>query len=207
MRSHGGFTLLELILALSILGTVVLVALGAFRIGQRAWEKGDAVAEKNQRLRIATERVRQQLAAATTYIAPGDNDIVAGFAGSAGEIRFVSRISLVPGHEQGLVFVHYRFLETTDQGRVLAFYEQPVMMLSGVPEGEPGLEAFHPLIAGLSDAAWQYRGDEDSADDMWQAFWEPAEAFRLPEAVRLLLRSGEDPPLSVVIRVVNPEGV
>ena len=61
MRTRNGFTLLELILAITIMGTVVLVAMGAFRIGQRSWEKGDAVAEQNQRLRIAVERIRQQL--------------------------------------------------------------------------------------------------------------------------------------------------
>lgn len=207
MPSRRGFTLLELILALTIVGTVVLVALGAFRIGQRAWEKGDAVAENNQRLRIAAERVRQQLAAATVYVLPGENDSVIGFEGRAGEIRFVSRLALVPGHEQGLVFVHYRLLQTADQGGVLAFYEQPVMTLEGMPEEEPGSEAFKPLIVGLSEAAWQYRGDEASTGGAWQETWEAAEQLRLPAAVRLEMRSGDAPPLSVVIRVVNPEGV
>jgi general secretion pathway protein J len=205
MPTHRGFTLLELILALAIMGMVVLVALGAFRIGQRAWERGDAVAAQNQRLRIGAERLRQQLAAATIYLMPGENDTVIGFTGSASEIRFVSRLSLVPGHEQGLVYVHYRLLETADQGQVLAFYEQPVMLLEGVPQDEPEPEAFHRLIVGLGEAAWQYRGGGDTAEGLWQSVWETGEELRLPKAVRLRLRFGNDPLLSVVIRMVNPE--
>ena len=206
MPTQRGFTLLELILALSIMGMVVLVALGAFRIGQRAWERGDAVAAQNQRLRIGAERMRQQLAAATIYVLPGENDAVVGFTGSPSEIRFVSRLSLVPGHEQGLVYVHYRLMETADQGWVLAFYEQPVMLLESVPQDEPAPEAFHRLMVGLSEAAWQYRGGEDVPDGTWQEVWDAGEQLRLPTAVRLRLRCGNDPPLSVVIRVVDPAG-
>jgi len=116
-------------------------------------------------------------------------------------------VALVPGHEQGFVFVHYRLMETPDQGGVLAFYEQPVMTLEGLPEEEPLPEAFQPLIVGLSEASWQYRGDDASTGGAWQETWETAEKLRLPAAVRLQMRSGEAPPLSVVIRVVNPEGV
>jgi len=206
MHPQRGFTLLELILALTIMGTVVLVALGAFRIGQRAWERGDAVALQNQRLRIGAERMRQQLAAATIYIIPGQNDAAIGFTGSAREIRFVSRLSLVPDHEQGLVYVDYRLVETVDRGWELAFYEQPVVALEEGTVVEPEAASFHRLIGGLTEAAWQYRGGDDGAEDTWLETWDAGNQLRLPEAIRLRLRSGSDSPLSVVVRVVNPEG-
>lgn len=207
MRTNHGFTLLELILALTIVGTVVLLALGAFRIGQRSWEKGDRVSEKNQRLRIAVDRVRQQLSAATVYIGPGDDDVVLGFEGDRAEIRFVSQVSLIPGQERGLVWVHYRLFETSDQDRVLGFYERPVLALDQPPDDDVlGPEAYYRLIVGMTDAAWEYRGEEATAAEIWKNTWDSAERLVLPEAVRLTFRSGKDAPLSVVVRLVNPTG-
>jgi general secretion pathway protein J len=206
MRTNHGFTLLELILALTIVGTVVLLALGAFRIGQRSWEKGDAVSEKNQRLRIAVERVRQQLSAATVYIGPGDDDAVLGFEGDRAEIRFVSQVSLIPGQERGLVWVHYRLFETSDQDRVLGFYERPVLALDQPPDEAPGDEAYYRLIVGMTDAVWEYWGEEAVAAEIWKDTWDSTERLVLPAAVRLTFRSGKDAPLSVVVRLVNPTG-
>jgi len=207
MRTNHGFTLLELILALTIVGTVVLLALGAFRIGQRSWEKGDTVSEKNQRLRIAVERVRQQLSAATVYIGPGEDDVVLGFEGDGAEIRFVSQVSLIPGQERGLVWVHYRIFATSGQDRVLGFYERPVLALDQPPDEAPGPEAYYRLIVGMTDAVWEYRGGEEAtAADNWRYTWDSAERLVLPGAVRLTFRSGMDAPLSVVVRLVNPTG-
>jgi general secretion pathway protein J len=206
MRTNHGFTLLELILALTIVGTVVLLALGAFRIGQRSWEKGDTVSEKNQRLRIAVERVRQQLSAATVYIDPGDDDVVLGFEGDGAEIRFVSQVSLIPGQERGLVWVHYRIFETSDQDRVLGFYERPVLALDQPPDEAPGPEGYYRLIVGMTDAVWEYRGEEAIAAEIWKDTWDSTERLVLPAAVRLTFRSGKDAPLSVVVRLVNPTG-
>lgn len=206
MRDSRGFTLLELVLAITIVGTIALIALGALRIGQRSWEKGDAVVEENQRLRVATERIRQQVAAAAIYISPGENDTVIGFEGDGRDIRFVSRISLVPNREQGLVYVHYRVVETADHGRVLEFYERPVVMLSPSLYGESDPADYHRLIEGMADMNWAYRGGGETMVVPWQAGWDAGESLTLPAAVRLSLRSDDDPPLTVVIRVANPMG-
>lgn len=204
--ANRGFTLLELILAITIMGTIILIALGALRMGQRSWEKGDAVAENNQRLRIAAERIRQQLSEATVYIGPGEDAAVIGFAGQADEIRFASRLSLIPGREQGIVFVHYRVFDTPDQGRVLGFYERPVVMLDRMPDIAPGPEAYHRLIVGLGDASWAYRGTGEAIGGGWQRIWDAGEQLALPDAVRFSFQPGADSPLSIVIRVVNPAG-
>ena len=188
------------------MGVVVLVALGAFRVGQRSWEKGDSVVLQNQRLRIAADRIRQQLAAATVYISPGEGDTFIGFEGSRSNLRFVSRVSLIPGREQGLVFVHYRITETAAHGYVLSFYERPVMTLEATPDADPAPEDYHTLIGDLTDAGWDYRGGEEAVAEGWRDIWDAGDQLTLPDAVRLSLRSGQEAPLAVVIRVVNPGG-
>ena len=62
-------------------------------------------------------------------------------AGDGAEIRFVSQVSLIPGQARGLVWVHYRIFETSDQDRVLGFYERQVLALMD-----------HPCIARVIDA-------------------------------------------------------
>ena len=45
VRPHvgtSGFTLLEMVVTLTILGFILLIILGAFRLGLSAWEKGES---------------------------------------------------------------------------------------------------------------------------------------------------------------------
>jgi len=59
---------------------------------------------------------------------------------------------------------------------------------------------------GMTDAVWDYRGEEATAEAIWNTTWDSAERLVLPAAVRLTFRSGKDAPLSVVVRLVNPTG-
>ena len=61
-NANKGFTLLELLISLTILGVIVVIIFGAFRIGIRAWEKGEKDVESRQRQRIVLDLSKQQLA-------------------------------------------------------------------------------------------------------------------------------------------------
>jgi len=61
----SGFTLLELLISLSIVGLILLIVFGALRIGSRAWEKGERDVEAHQRQRIVLGLIKQQLASAS----------------------------------------------------------------------------------------------------------------------------------------------
>jgi len=48
-RGNRGFTLLELLISLTILSLVTVLIFGAFRMGIRAWEKGERNIDGRQR--------------------------------------------------------------------------------------------------------------------------------------------------------------
>jgi general secretion pathway protein J len=88
----GGFTLLEVMLAVSILAVIVVLATAALRVGLRAWEAGQRRVALQQEARALVELVSEALAGASPYqgrlgLSPGR---VVLFEGEPEEVRFVT---------------------------------------------------------------------------------------------------------------------
>ena len=67
-RREQGFTLLELLISLTIL-TMVTVIIGAgLRLAMNAWEKGDIETGETQKLRILSSMFSQQLKSVFPYM-------------------------------------------------------------------------------------------------------------------------------------------
>ena len=60
-ESNQGFTLLELILSLGIIGFIVTIALGAIRLGTSAQETGQLKIDTFQRLRLIQNQLGQKI--------------------------------------------------------------------------------------------------------------------------------------------------
>ena len=65
--SSKGFTLLELLISLTIIGLILVIIFGALRIGVRAWEKGERDVESHQRRRVVLGLVKRQFASTYPY--------------------------------------------------------------------------------------------------------------------------------------------
>jgi prepilin-type N-terminal cleavage/methylation domain-containing protein len=64
-RRAAGFTLLEVVLAMTALGMVTAIVYGAFHLGIRSVEKGQVAAVSAQRLRAASDVIRRQIKSMT----------------------------------------------------------------------------------------------------------------------------------------------
>ena len=60
-ESNQGFTLLELILSLGIIGFIVAISLGAIRLGTSAQETGQLKIDTFQRLRLIQNQLGQKI--------------------------------------------------------------------------------------------------------------------------------------------------
>lgn len=104
INSHG-FTLLELLISITILGIMMAVIMGSLRLGSRAWEKGEAKAEFNQKLRVVLDHMLEEIRSAhSLHIVSDDEEIkYHAFWGEPYRIRF---ITTSPGleSEPGLAF-------------------------------------------------------------------------------------------------------
>jgi len=91
-RGERGFTLIEVVLALSILAVMVTILFGSFRVGLRAWQRGEARAETLQHARSMTRFVEGALEGIAPYRARLDKDgpVLIAFKGERDRISFVS---------------------------------------------------------------------------------------------------------------------
>ena len=198
-----GFTLLELMLSLAIMGVVLLIIFGALRIGTRAWEKGEKDVAVHQRQRAVLDLLSRQIASACIYeIKVGDDAFY--FRGSEGTMEFVSRSPIVPGARTGVVFVKYMILEGDGEGRKqLKLYEKDAGFLKEEDVQSQRDEDLFTLISGIQDLQFEYlKGGEDNSETDWQASWDPSEEKGLPLAVKIVLNQDEETaPINLIVPI------
>ncbi|MBI5788187.1 MAG: type II secretion system protein [Candidatus Schekmanbacteria bacterium] len=93
-----GFTLLELIIAMTILGLMMAVIMGGFHLGIRAWEKGEAKAEHNQKLRVVLDNMLEEIRSAHSLFIQSDEKVkYHAFWGENDRIKFITTASGLQG--------------------------------------------------------------------------------------------------------------
>ena len=95
-RRAGGFTLVELLVALVLLGFISVLMLGGMRFGARAWEAGGARIQRIADVQVAQRFLRRQIAAARSLAARQDGQSsVTGFVGDGTRMRLIAPL---PAH-------------------------------------------------------------------------------------------------------------
>jgi general secretion pathway protein J len=96
-----GFTLLELLIAITLLGVLMAALFGALRLGARVWDTGEARLDASARLQVVQNFFRQQLGQTFPLTEVGDDPRASPamlFVGVSDGLRFVS---LLPAHLGG----------------------------------------------------------------------------------------------------------
>lgn len=202
--SAGGFTLLELLIALSIVGALLAIAFGGLRVGIAAWNQGEDRAEFQQHTRGLTQIVGRAIGGAYPYRGPlaetPERRLL--FRGSEDQIAFVTQAPPFPMDVPAAFTAVVIALEDDPQqgGRALVVRQRIL----------PNREPFTRAVVALRDPAIQgleirYLG----AEDAWQDSWDSDAEMRLPQAVRIrfAIRRGNgiepSPPLTVSLRTTN----
>ena len=100
-KNQSGFTLLELILSLAIVGIIIALGLGGIRLGMSARDVGEKTVDTYQRLRIITEQLTQKLQSTyPVFVVQKDSSSVVqklnsskrimAFEGETNSLRFVT---------------------------------------------------------------------------------------------------------------------
>ncbi len=197
---------------LTILGFILLMIFGVFRLGLSAWEKGESGKEEYQRMRIASQLISQQIKSAIPYkikSQKAEGDFLA-FEGKARSLKFVSTLSLKSRLPSGFVYVFYEFQENGEKGGRLILYEGRVLNKNFMDEPPPQ-EAAVSLSEGLAEVRFEYYQEENPEKNRagaWVEQWSAKEEKELPKALRMVLvpRKGarEAEVLSTVILASLP---
>ena len=100
-KNQSGFTLLELILSLSIVAILVALGLGGVRLGISARDVGEQKVDTYQRMRIISEQLKQKLQSTYPVFVvqkdgvsgvptPASSKRILAFEGNSNSIRFVT---------------------------------------------------------------------------------------------------------------------
>ena len=192
ITNESGFTLLEVLVSVSLLAMLLLVGYGAIRTATHSVKSGEALIARSEELRTAHTFLRRQLAGMMAI--PYETDPRTGasfrFDGASDYLRFVAPM---PGYlSRGGPHVQQLVLASERGGLRLEFNHS---QLNGFEsdatvggEREPVV-----LVAGMEEAVFEYRAREaDGQLGEWSETWDDPQL--LPQLVRLRVRFPEGDP-------------
>jgi len=199
-RGERGFTLLELLLALAIVGALVVIAFSGVRIALAAWRQGEDRAEAYQHMRGVALSLARSVGGAYPYNAPrGDSPTaVLLFSGTPASLEFVTQAAPYPASIPVAFTAVVLELGTTDEHRGLVIRQRVLPNRS--PFTDAAVVFNDPTLTELS---FSYL-DEDGS---WQDTWDVEIQKRLPRAIRISVggtlngRAQALLPLTVPLRV------
>ena len=189
-----GFTLLELLVAITLMGLVLVVVYGGLRLGLSGWDTGERRAEATQRLRLVQEFLRRQLVQSmTVYQVDDQQNRTVVFTGQVDGIEFVTPMLARLG-QAGLYRVR---IEAVD-GRLWIRW-RPYLP----DDPAAGEERDRVLLEGVSAIEWAYFGLErfDDPRPRWSNVWTNPQSR--PLLVRLNLKLQDEPSPDLVVALVE----
>lgn len=191
-RAEHGFTLLELLVAVTLLGLLMAVLSGGLRLGARVWEAADGRLDAIAKMQIVQDFIRQRLAETLPLervppdpADPGISEPL--FLGTAEAVRFAS---LFPEHlGAGLYLAELHLTESRDAGvaRNLVLRWHPLE--ASDPTAEEVEERM--LIENIEGLELSYFGTIDPGQPpSWQQSWKQQPG--LPGLIRLRVRFADD---------------
>ena len=201
-----GFTLLELLISLTIIGLVLVIVFGALRIGARAWEKGERDVEIHQRQRVVLENMKRQIASTCLREIMSEDQKEVFFRGDRESMEFMSRLPMVPVTRAGMVYVKYAVREEDGgENKRLMLYEKDIIFLEKEKDSDGQDEAdFFELIPRAKNIEFKYlKGPDDKdGDPEWQETWDPDKDSGIPLAVKMILEGdGDASPIYAIARL------
>lgn len=164
-----GFTLLELIISITILSLIAVIIGSGFRLGLKAWERGEEEAEAVQTMRVLSGLVFQQLKSAYPYKIKIDDKNVVVFKGEPDSMIFVTTLSTpYPGGFKWVRYLH-------KDGALL--YKEGMLPDKELIDNIPGDEEI--LENDVDEVNFQYYSNDEGE---WKESWEFSD--KLPGAVR-----------------------
>lgn len=207
----AGFTLMELLVSLVLLGLISAMALGGVRLGARTWETVTGKAGDNSHRQVVRSFLSRELTQAMPVLIGPPGQASLAYEGTSSSIVFVAplaphfglggaqRLELViedgePGGDERRLILKRRRFDRRD------WTEAP----PGQEEGET-----HLLLDGIAEAEFAYRESARDGAAPWSEDWRDQDG--LPALVRLRVKFADSsgaawPDLLVGSRITTLPG-
>ena len=202
--STRGFTLMEVLISLTIVGVLSLMVFTSLRLGARAWEKGEREIDTIYRERVVLNLVQEQLASMVTKNLAMSNKKPYYLVGNQERIEFLSTRQLIPGTEESVVKVVYQVQSDETTGiKTLAIKEEKILGPDNEKEKkEKNDDGFQLLIQGMHQISIEYLDTQSLKEsESWLAEWNGNQNNQFPRAVRLRLYKGDFEYSTIIAQV------
>lgn len=198
MAREGGFTLLELVVALTVFGLVGLGLFGVIVLGARSAGSGERITEQARRYRIANAVISGQIAAIAPIQLPkqdkgdslgedddGDENAAEPFFfGQSDTLEFVTMAPQRPD-ASGMAIVRYwvedGMLRMSERPVFTAYASTKKRRKLGHDVGDDTVET--TLLYDVDSATFSYQRQSDT--DEWLDTWDAVEEEKLPACIRI----------------------
>jgi len=185
--SRRGFTLLELMISITLIGIIVLIVAGAMRLGYRSVDAGERKIESLERMRASLSLIDSQIQSEIPLTIDEDGTRKFYFRGEKGTLQFPTNYSLWGG-QTGYVLVTYSVV-SDNRGKQTLWVSESIIGAGNKIEAK--------LFESLDEVSFQYfyKGPTDQ-EGKWVEQW--TENTGIPEKVSVRLVQGTR-ELSLVI--------
>ena len=176
-----GFTLIEVVLALTIFALLAGIVYGALALSRGAVTKSQASAEHNQKQRASVDLLGSYIRSAYPYRPTPQNQTIY-FDGTSDSLTFISAYSQALGG-RGMAKIHIAAAESDNGQKALTLEEAMPVRLN---DDQGGAGQSHRLVLQerVKDLRLAYL-DPQAEEETWEERWDGQERRLLPRAVRL----------------------
>lgn len=177
----AGFTLIEVVLAITIFALMGGVLYGAFSLGHTAVEKSEKSFNRSQKTRSIGDLLATYIRSGYPYRESLQEQAIF-FEGERESLTFVSAYSHAMGG-RGMAMIAIE-KEEGDNGRAIFRLTETAPVRVGAEGGEAGQRSSLVIQEGVRDFQLAYLAVEGDQEN-WEERWDGNERRRLPRAVRL----------------------
>jgi len=211
-----GYTLLELLISITLIAFLMLALLIGLRVSNGAWQKGEARLRQDHAEEEKDTLIVRQISSLLPYVVASTDPKFPGrftvLEATAGCLRFVGTYSSGFRSGSGLELVEYGIVEASRGNAVLALRETPVrddralfgQLVRAVtydPETGEAVISYQPfvlratdlpLMTGFSAARFEYLDShpQDGQGPAWLAQWKSTANKPYPAAIRVRWEQG-----------------
>jgi general secretion pathway protein J len=178
-EAAGGFTLLELLISITLLVLIIVLMMGAMRMGSRSVTSGEKKMQEGERYRAVISLLDAQIQSQVPLTHMDEGNRKYYFRGEEKVLRLATNYSLWGAHD-GYVLVEYRVETDPDSGKEILHARE-----SAIGVGEPR----DIRLMDVSSLSFEYfRKDGADEEGKWVASL--AESDSVPEQIRMHLTRG-----------------
>lgn len=191
-----GFTLLEVLIATTLMAIMMVLLMGSLRLGARSWDRGEEQIDQTSQMLVVGSFFRRHLTNALPWHSPGRQQPEPVFAGSRNSIEYVG---LLPAQIKSGLYRFRFFVAAKQERRPLTLSVQP-LDTSGEADPIDELE----VLRDVEDVRFAYLAPHSPGEPVvWLEEW-TEDSMPVAISIRVRIRGQEPWPAIIVAPRIEP---